>query len=410
MDFDDTPEEAAFRAEARAWLEANAIPKGSPEDFSAGYFAGDIDPADYIKRCRWWQGQLHEGGWAGITWPKAFGGQGGKPIQEAIFAEEQAKWGVSVGTFAVALGMVGPDADAARHARAAGRGGSGRCCAARRCGASSSASPRPAPTWRRCARGPTRDGDEWVIDGQKVWTSNAQYSRVGRPHRPLVDDGEAARHEASPTSPSTCGRPASRSGRCARSTATPTSTRSSSTACGSRPTRSSARSTSGWKVAVTTLSNERVAIAGGSGMSDPQRLRAARRASWARVPTRSSASASPGVHTANEILRYLKLRTRTAMSQGRAARTRGVDHEAELRPLREGARRPRRRHRRARTASCCTPTRRSTACSSRSSSTRCRRRSAAAPTRSSATSSASGCSASRGSPRRWGRAPAVERP
>ena len=71
MDFDDTPEEAAFRAEARAWLSANAIPKGSPDDFSAGHFSGQIDAAEYVKRCRWWQGQLYEGGWAGIAWPSA---------------------------------------------------------------------------------------------------------------------------------------------------------------------------------------------------------------------------------------------------------------------------------------------------------------------------------------------------
>jgi len=108
VDFDDTPEEAAFRAEARAWLEANAIPKGSPDDFSAGHFSGNIDADEYVKRCRWWQGQLHEGGWAGISWPAAFGGRGGKPIEEAIFGEEQAKWGVSAGIFAVAHGMVAP--------------------------------------------------------------------------------------------------------------------------------------------------------------------------------------------------------------------------------------------------------------------------------------------------------------
>lgn len=71
MDFDDTPEEAAFRADARAWLEANAIPKGSPDDFSAGHFSGTIDADEYVKRCRWWQGQLYEGGWAGISWPNA---------------------------------------------------------------------------------------------------------------------------------------------------------------------------------------------------------------------------------------------------------------------------------------------------------------------------------------------------
>ena len=49
MDFDDTPEEAAFRAGARAWLEANAFRRGGPDDFATGHFSGEIDTADYVK-------------------------------------------------------------------------------------------------------------------------------------------------------------------------------------------------------------------------------------------------------------------------------------------------------------------------------------------------------------------------
>ena len=64
MDFEDTPEEAAFRAGARAWLEANAIPKGSPEDFSAGHFSGEIDPAEYGLPA----GQAREAPPAGYSW------------------------------------------------------------------------------------------------------------------------------------------------------------------------------------------------------------------------------------------------------------------------------------------------------------------------------------------------------
>ena len=85
MDFEDTPAEAAFRAEARAWLEANAIPKGHPDDFSAGIWTSAYTEDVYVKRCREWQGRLAEGGWAGITWPRAFGGRGGRPIEAAIF-------------------------------------------------------------------------------------------------------------------------------------------------------------------------------------------------------------------------------------------------------------------------------------------------------------------------------------
>ncbi len=109
MDFDDTPEEAACRARARAWLEANAIPKGSPEDFSAGYFSGDVDPSDYVKRCRWWQGQFRtRAGSPASPGRRRSAARAPSAIEAAVFTEEQAKWGVSVGTFAVAHGMVGP--------------------------------------------------------------------------------------------------------------------------------------------------------------------------------------------------------------------------------------------------------------------------------------------------------------
>src|SRR5262245_33396827 len=178
MDFDDTPAEAAFRAEARGWLGANAVPKGSPEDFSAGHFAGDLDPTEYVKRCRWWQGQLHEGGWAGIAWPQEFGGRGGKPIEEAIFAEEQARWGVSTGVFMVALGMVAPTLmhhgtteQQARWLAPMLRGDEMWC--------QLFSEPEAGSDLASLRTRAERDGDVFVVDGQKVWTSNAQHSEWG---------------------------------------------------------------------------------------------------------------------------------------------------------------------------------------------------------------------------------------
>jgi alkylation response protein AidB-like acyl-CoA dehydrogenase len=73
VDFDDTPEEAAFRAAARAWLEAHARPKGaSGSELQRWYRAdphGDAG-AEHVRRCKEWQRCLYDGGWAGITWPK----------------------------------------------------------------------------------------------------------------------------------------------------------------------------------------------------------------------------------------------------------------------------------------------------------------------------------------------------
>ena len=73
MDFDDTPTEAAFRAEVRSFLEANAeLKTGTDTDSSRGAVATDpAEQADYQARCKAWQATLYDHGWAGIAWPKA---------------------------------------------------------------------------------------------------------------------------------------------------------------------------------------------------------------------------------------------------------------------------------------------------------------------------------------------------
>ena len=272
MDFDDTPEEAAFRAEARAWLEANAIPKGSPEDFSAGHFAGDIDPGDYMKRCRWWQGQLHEAGWAGIAWPKAFGGRGGKSDR-----------GGDLRRGAGQVGRLG------RRVRRRHRHGRRRrsCSTARPSSRPAGSAPmlRGEEVWCQLFSEPeagsdlaslqtqaARDGDEWVVDGQKVWTSNAQYAEWGvliaRTDPPASAASRGITYFAvDMRSPGIDVRPLRQINGDAHFNEVFLD--------GVRIPADQVigEVDEGWKVAVTTLSNERVAIAGGSGMSDPQRLR-----------------------------------------------------------------------------------------------------------------------------------------
>ncbi len=313
MDFDDTPEEAAFRAEARAWLEANAVPRGAPEDFSAGHFAGDMEPAEYVKRCRWWQGQLHEGGWAGISWPKAFGGRGGKPIEEAIFAEEQAKFGVSVGVFAVAFGMVAPTLmqhatreQQARYLPAMLRGDELWC--------QLFSEPDAGSDLASLSTRAVRDGDEFVVNGQKVWTSNAQHSELGI----LIarTNPDAPRHAGityfvvDMSTPGIDVRPLRQMNGEAHFNEVFL-----------HDVRVPAANVvgevdDGWKVAVTTLSNERVAIAGGSGVSDPERLlQLARTVGVCRDPLFRQRVAQ--VWSRNEVIRFLRLRSRTALSQGR---------------------------------------------------------------------------------------------
>jgi alkylation response protein AidB-like acyl-CoA dehydrogenase len=178
MDFDDTPEEAAFRAEARHWLEANASLR---HDGSAGRTGLPTDEASqrrHVDSCRRWQRTLYDGGWAGITWPKAFGGRGGSSLEQMIFSQEEARFEVSAGALSVGLAMVGPTlmawgtpAQQEDHLAAMLRGDALWCQLFSEPGAGSDL---PALITRA-----ERDGDEFVVNGQKVWTSFAQFADWG---------------------------------------------------------------------------------------------------------------------------------------------------------------------------------------------------------------------------------------
>jgi len=172
---DDTPAEAAFRAEARAWLDANAPKKGGPDDFATN---GPMDTIDYVERAKEWQGKLAAAGWACITWPKEYGGRGGTAAEAAIFAEEQARTGASTGVFTVGIGMAGPtiiahgtDEQKQRWLPPLLRGEEVYCQLFSEPGAGSDLAGLACRA--------VRDGDEWIVNGQKVWTSGAVHSELG---------------------------------------------------------------------------------------------------------------------------------------------------------------------------------------------------------------------------------------
>jgi alkylation response protein AidB-like acyl-CoA dehydrogenase len=178
VDVADSPEQAAFRAEARAWLEANAVPKGHPDDFSSGFSDPGYDAHALVDRCRDWQRTLFEAGWAGISFPSRYGGRGGTPVQELIFVQEMSRFGVTNGSFSVAHNMVAPvvlalGTQAQREAFLVPmwRGDDVWCQLFSEPGAGSDLAG--------VATRAVRDGDEFVVNGQKVWTSHADRSQRG---------------------------------------------------------------------------------------------------------------------------------------------------------------------------------------------------------------------------------------
>ncbi len=178
MDFEDTPDEAAFRAEARAWLDAHAPARGGPDDVSGGYLEGTVDEKEHIRRAQEWQLTLFEHGWAGITWPKEHGGRGAGPMQASIFAQEMNRYGVTVGPFAVGIGMAGPtilrhgsDGQRDRFLRPMLRGEELWC--------QLFSEPEAGSDLASVRTRAERDGDGWVVSGQKVWTSMADHCQWG---------------------------------------------------------------------------------------------------------------------------------------------------------------------------------------------------------------------------------------
>lgn len=164
MDFRDTPDEAAFRGELRSWL-ASALPSDwSERDPHVGRW--DFEYA------REWSRKLFDAGYSGLTWPKEYGGQGMSPTYQAIYLEETAKADAPDHVGVIGLGMAGPTIIAhgtpeqkAAHLRGILSAETIFCQ-----GFSEPGSGSDLASVRTRAE---LDGDEFVVNGQKVWSSYA---------------------------------------------------------------------------------------------------------------------------------------------------------------------------------------------------------------------------------------------
>jgi alkylation response protein AidB-like acyl-CoA dehydrogenase len=259
MDFNDTPQDAAYRAQVRDWLVVNAQAYRDPP-------ARAISRGENVPESRKWQKVKHAAGYTGITWPKAFGGQGLSPMHSIIFSQEQSKYHAPTELFSIGLGMCIPTVFThgspeliERYVAKALNGDEVWC--------QLFSEPAAGSDLAGIRTKAVRDGDapdaDWIIDGQKVWTTNAHLSDFGiivtrtDPSQPkhkgltmFIVDMHAAGVEARPLKQMSGGSDFNEV---------------FFTGVRVKDSHRVGAVGDGWKVALTTLMNERLAVGGKPG-------------------------------------------------------------------------------------------------------------------------------------------------
>jgi alkylation response protein AidB-like acyl-CoA dehydrogenase len=171
LDLNDTPEQAEFRARARAWLEAHG------DEAPARH--GSHEDTAYIDSRRAWQRRLAEAGLAGVTWPAEYGGQGLGPIEQVTANQEISQAGVPGILDVIGVGMLGPcliahgsDEQKSRHL--------GPLLHADEVWCQLFSEPAAGSDLAGIhTRARVREDGSWSLTGQKVWTTNAQFASFG---------------------------------------------------------------------------------------------------------------------------------------------------------------------------------------------------------------------------------------
>ena len=166
MDFSDSPEEQRLREAARQWIQENAPTEE------------ELQGLDYMERSKLWQKRKYDGGWACMRWPKEYGGRSASAIEQVIFGQEEGQLGELSGVFAIGQGMAGPtmmayatEEQKLRYLPPLASGEEIWCqLFSEPAGGSDLAALRTRAE---------PDGDDWIINGQKIWTSGAHYSDYG---------------------------------------------------------------------------------------------------------------------------------------------------------------------------------------------------------------------------------------
>ena len=166
MDLNLTPRELRFRDEVRAWFAENVpkdwVKRRDEEESMQGRF-------DYLRA---WQRKLYDAGWAGISWPKDFGGRGAPVMEQVIFIEEMARAEAPPMANVIALGLIGPTIIAFGTPEQKKRY-LAKMLSAEEIWCQGFSEPNAGSDLAALSTAAVLDGDHFVVNGQKVWTSYA---------------------------------------------------------------------------------------------------------------------------------------------------------------------------------------------------------------------------------------------
>ena len=166
MDLTLTPEQGV-RDELRSWLEKNV-----PAPYAG---SAHTDNPEYVEYLRTWQNKLFKAGWNGLTWPEAYGGRGRTPIEQAIFMEESARVNAPELIGVLGIALIGPtiialgtEEQKATYLRPLLAGEKIWC--------QGFSEPNAGSDLAALGTRAVRDGDDYIVNGQKIWTSFAHVS------------------------------------------------------------------------------------------------------------------------------------------------------------------------------------------------------------------------------------------
>ncbi len=176
MDFKDTKEEAEFRNEVRSWLEANAELKSAndpPEDA-----LGERLTDDDVAAAKNWQQKKAAAGWACLRWPKEYGGRAATSIQSVIWGQEESRFRTPANIFTIGHGMCGPTV-MTHGSEEQKKRWIPKMLTGEEVWCQLFSEPAAGSDLAGLRTSAVRDGDDWIINGQKIWTTGAQFSDWG---------------------------------------------------------------------------------------------------------------------------------------------------------------------------------------------------------------------------------------